>query len=133
MESRTYLKNLHVSPKKLRLFLAQIKKMKPSDTLDYLFYSQNKPARIFYQAIKSALANAKRTLKVNEDVLKFKVLTVEEGQKLKRFRAGGRGTAKPIKRRWAHIKIILEAEEAPKEKVKKIKSTKKKNGTKSSS
>jgi len=36
-------------------------------------------------------------------------LTVEEGQKLKRYLPGSRGNVKPIKRRMSHIKIILEA------------------------
>lgn len=110
MESTTYLKNLRISPKKLRFLMPDIKKLKPVVALDYLFYIQNKPAKIFYKAIKSALSNAKIALKVNEDLLKFKVLTIEEGQKLKRYRPGSRGTAKPFKRRMAHIKIILQSE-----------------------
>jgi large subunit ribosomal protein L22 len=110
MESVTYLKNLRIAPKKLRFFMPEIKKLKPVLALDYLFYIQNKPAKIFYKAIKSAVTNAKNTLKVNEDLLKFKVLTIEEGQKLKRYRPGSRGTAKPFKRRMSHIKIILQAQ-----------------------
>ncbi len=111
METRVYLKNLKISPKKLRLLLADIKKMKPVDALDYLLYSPKKAAKIFYKAIKSAITNAKNTLKAKDDLLKFKVLTVDEGQRLKRFHPGGRGTVKPITRRFSHIKIILEVEE----------------------
>ncbi|MCR4312671.1 MAG: uL22 family ribosomal protein, partial [Candidatus Roizmanbacteria bacterium] len=39
----------------------------------------------------------------------FKLLSVEQGQKLKRYKPGSRGNAKPINRRMSHIKIILEA------------------------
>ncbi len=123
MESTTYLKNLRISPKKLRFFLPAIKVMSPAQSAEYLFYVNKKPANIFYKAIKSALNNAKNALKVDPDLLQFKLLTVEEGQKLKRYKAGGRGTAKPIKRRLSHIKIILKAVEhkpEPETEVKKI-------------
>ncbi len=106
-ESRTYIKNLPISPKKLRFFLKEIKKHTPSEVLDYLYYVRQKPGKIFYQVIKSAINNAKATLKVPENLLKFKLLTVEEGIKLKRYRPGGRGTVKPILKRRSHIKIIL--------------------------
>ncbi len=109
MDSQTYIKNLRVSPKKLRFLLAEIKRLGPVDAIDYLLYTPKKPARIFLKVIKSALNNAKNKLKLEEKNFKFKLLTVEEGQKLKRSRPGGRGTAKPILRRFSHIKIILES------------------------
>jgi len=107
MESKTYLKNLRASPKKLRFLLPAIKKMKPLIALDYLYYAPNKMAKILYKAVKSAITNAKNTLKVNDDVLEWSLLTIEQGRALKRFKPGSRGNAKPIKKRFAHIKIIL--------------------------
>ncbi len=114
MESKTYNKNLKIAPKKLRFLLPEIKKLKPVDALDYLKYTPRKSAGIFYKVIKSALNNAKNVLKVEETTLKFKFISVGQGQKLKRFRHGGRGAVKPILRRFSHIKITLEAEK-PKE------------------
>jgi len=47
-------------------------------------------------------------------MLKFKLLTIEEGHVLKRYKPGSRGMANPIKRRLSHIKIILvEDKKAP--------------------
>lgn len=112
MQSITYSQNLKITPKKLRFLLAEIKKLKPVDALNYLMYTPRRSAEILYKVIKSALASGKNVLKIDEKMLRFKYLSVEEGQKLKRFRPGGRGTARPILRRFAHIKIILEAEEA---------------------
>ena len=117
MDSKTYIKDLRISPKKLRFLLADIKKLKPSEALIHLYYSPNHASKVFYSSLKSALTNAVNILKVEEQVLRFKHLSVEEGQKLKRFRAGGRGTAKPILKRFAHIKIILEAKEPKKEEI----------------
>lgn len=113
MESKTYLKNLRASPKKLRFFLPEIKKRNPANALDYLYYAPQKAAKVMYKALKSALSNAKNTLKVNEDLLEWKLFTVEEGYKLKRYKPGGRGTPKPFKIRFSHIKIILGAKELP--------------------
>ena len=122
METTTISKNLKISPKKMRFLLLEIKKLKPVDALDYLMYTSKKPAEIFYDVIKSAINNGKNVLKVDEKMLRFKHLSIEEGQKLKRFRAGGRGTTRPILIRFAHVKIILEAEEPKLEKIRNPKS-----------
>ena len=110
MEIRGYFKDLKIPPKKLRFFLEEIKKLSPNEALDYLYYSKKKPAQFFYKAIASVIASAKNTFKIDANLLKFKLLTVEEGRVLKRQKPGGRGAGKPIKRDFAHIKIILEAD-----------------------
>ena len=90
MEATAYFKNIHITPKKLRSLLPEIKKMTPNESLTRLFYSPKKSARVFYKAIKSAIDNAKHTLKVRDDLLQFKLFIVEQGNVLKRFRPGGR-------------------------------------------
>ena len=84
-----------------------IKRMSPREALDYLLYAGNEQAAVYHKVIKSAIANATNTLKLKDDMLKFKLLTIEEGHVLKRYKPGSRGMAKPIKRRLSHIKIIL--------------------------
>ncbi len=110
-EARAYIKNLPITPKKLRFLLPTIKKMSPKEALEKLPYINKKAARIFHKVIKSAVDNAKNLHGASEDMLKFKLLTVEEGLKLKRWRAGSRGRAMPFMRRRSHIKVILEVEE----------------------
>lgn len=107
MESLTYLKNIKLTPKKMRMMLDNIKKLQPQAALDFLMYTPNKEAKVYYKAIHSAINNAKQTLKVSADVLQFKIFTIEEGRALRRYVTGSRGTMKPIKRRYSHIKIIL--------------------------
>src|SRR3989344_6560688 len=107
MESLTYFKNLKASPKKLRMMLNRIKSMPPHLALDFLMYTSNEQARVFYKVIKSAISNATNTLKLKDDMLEFKLFAVEEGNVLKRHKPGSRGMAKPIKRRMSHIKIII--------------------------
>lgn len=119
MEATAYLKNIHISPKKLRMVIDDVRPMTPNDSLSYLLYSPKKGARILYKAVKSAMDNAKYALKVNDDLLQFKTLIVEQGNALKRFRAGGRGTAKPFKKRYSHLKIVLISRQVKKAVVKK--------------
>jgi large subunit ribosomal protein L22 len=111
MENTTYIKYIRTSPKKLRFLIDGIKKMKPTVALRTLFYSNKKSSKILYKTIKSAVNNAKRALKIDENLLEFKILTVEEGPAMKRSKAGGRGNVRIIKRRSSHVKIILHIKE----------------------
>lgn len=134
MESTTVIKNVRISPKKLRFLLPEIKKLSPKEALVYLLYTPKKGAKILYQAVKSAISNAKNYLKIDEDKLKFKVIAVDEGLKLKRYQPGGRGTVKPYKKRFSHIKITLIGNEEtitlPKTQGKENESNDKKTGIK---
>lgn len=111
MESLTYQKNLKSSPKKMRMIRDLIVRMNPEDALSFLMYTPTKTGKIYYKVIKSAISNATKSLKIPADMLKFKVLTVEEGRKLKRFKAGSKGMAKPITRKYSHVKVILTQKE----------------------
>lgn len=130
METKAYIKNLRISPKKLRFFLKEIKKLGPVKALDYLYYSPKKAAKILYKAIKSAVDNAKTIFGAKEDFLSFKLFTIEQGSVMKRYHPGGRGTIKPYKRRTAHVKIILNIEEKKKTEEKEILPEKVKKPTK---
>jgi large subunit ribosomal protein L22 len=114
MQSQTYIKNVKVTPKKLRMLADVAKKSGPAGAINYLYYTPKKSAQILYKALQSAVANAKHVLKVGDESLAFQSLIIEEGQKLKRFRAGGRGTAAPYARRYSHIKIVLTAKKGAK-------------------
>lgn len=107
MKVTSYSKYVRTSSKKLQLIAATVRKMPPQQVLDRLFLSRKKSAKILYKSIKSALDNAVNTFKLDQSMLQFKVLAIEEGPRLKRFRRGSRGTAKPYIRPTAHIKIVL--------------------------
>lgn len=115
MQTQIYIKNVSISPKKLRFILDDVKKHGPARALHMLKYGTNRPSKLLYTALQSALANAKNHLKIEEDLLQFRAIIIEQGQVLKRFRPGGRGTAKPYKRKYSHIKIVLGVKEEKKE------------------
>lgn len=107
MEASAYIKNVPMSPKKLRFLAVEVRALKPSEAIKVLNYTNKKGARILHDAIASAVANAKNTLRTSEDLLQFKALIIEEGMKMRRFRAGSKGMAKPYVRAFSHVKVIL--------------------------
>jgi large subunit ribosomal protein L22 len=114
MDSTTYIKNVKITPKKLRFLTPAVASMSPHTAMDYLQYTPMKGARVLQKAIKSAVTAAALSLKTEPQTLAFKHLIVEEGSTLKRHRAGSRGAAKPFSKKLAHIKIILTTKQQPK-------------------
>lgn len=106
MEAKSNIKYIRVSPKKIRFIVADLKKKTPQQALDLLLHAPSRTSKVLYKAIKSALDSA-RAAKLDENMLKFKVLAVDEGPFLKRSRAGGRGTPKMYRHRSSHIKVVL--------------------------
>ena len=129
-EVTTIIRGVKTSPRKLRVLLPSVRKVRPVLACDMLLYTTKRSAQILRKAILSAIVNSEQTMKVKRDLLEWKTLAVDMGYSIKRFRAGGRGTAKPFKRRQSHIKIVLSAEEIPQvknlEKSSEKKQTKKK-------
>lgn len=107
MRVQSYSKYVRVSPKKLRFIADAVKKMPPVRALDALAAAPGRSTKILYKTLKSAVDNAINILKLKADMLEFKALLIEEGVRLKRYRRGGRGTAKPYIRPTAHIKVVL--------------------------
>lgn len=121
-------KNLRSTPRKLRKVVDMVRGKDPKELLEVLPHVRKKAANGVYKALKTAIANAESRGATDDLILES--IQVNEGPKLKRWRAGARGTAKPYSRRWSHLRIVLETkEEIKKKKSKKIQT--KKGGVKS--
>ncbi|MGA2910365.1 MAG: uL22 family ribosomal protein [Candidatus Microgenomates bacterium] len=99
-------KYLLMSPRKIRLVVEVIKKMKPSEAVAKLPFVQKRAGAELAKVIKSAIASAKNQ-GVSETDLVFKEIQIGEGPRLKRGKAASRGMWHPFKRRMAHIRVIL--------------------------
>ena len=109
MEAMHIQKYLHTSPRKLRLMADMVRKLNPVKALDMLKFTQKAASEDMAKAIKTALGNAKQK-GLDSTQLTFKNLEVNESMKMKRFRAGTRGRAKPNRKKMAHINIVLSDE-----------------------
>jgi large subunit ribosomal protein L22 len=107
MEAKASVTDVHSTPKKLRTLLTDIKKMSPVKAMDLLLYSPKKSATILYKVIKSAVDNAKATLQIDANLLEFKLLKVDQGHSLRRYNPGSRGNAKPYRKQFAHISVVV--------------------------
>ncbi len=106
MEITTIQKYLHTSPRKLRLVSDMVRKMEPTKALAILGLTPKDAAKDLEKALKTVLANAKQQ-GLDTSKLIFKTVEINESMKMRRFRAGTKGRAKPYKKRMSHIKIVL--------------------------
>ncbi len=106
MDIKAEQKYLLISPKKVRVVVEMIKKLKPSLAVESLSLVGKAAAEPLRKVILSALANA-RVKGISEDTLTFKEIQIGEGPRLKRGQPVSRGQWHPIKKRMSHIRVTL--------------------------
>lgn len=107
MEVQALTKYVRVSPKKARDITREIQGRRAAEAQQLLKFIPRKAARLVAKTLHSAIANAENNNNLAGDNLIIRKAVIEEGPTLKRFRAGARGSAKPIAKRTSHIRIIL--------------------------
>lgn len=107
MESTHRAKNVNVSVRKVRMLLPAVKKVSPEMALIKLAFMPHSAAVAIRQAVQTALANASSALKVPKNMLEFRTIKADQGLVMKRFRAGSRGSPRPVLRRMTHITVVL--------------------------
>lgn len=113
MEIQTIQRNIHISPRKLRLVASLVRPLKPNAALQTLQFTRKDAAKDLAKAIKTVMANA-RMQNLDASTMSFKKLEINEGPTMKRFRAGTRGRVKHYTKRTSEIKIVLTDVEATK-------------------
>jgi len=78
-------KNIMISPRKLRLTANNMRKMSPVKALVGLKFTNTKAARIMVKALQNVIADAKNNFNLDENSLKFDLIKVDEGLKIKRM------------------------------------------------
>ena len=94
------------TPRKVALVAALVRGRTVADALVILSYTPKRAAVPVIKAIQSAAANAKQS-RIDDKTLLIETLTVTAGPRLKRFRAGARGMAKPYQKRTSHIFVAV--------------------------
>ena len=101
---KVYIKNVKISPKKLRFLVSNVKKQSPVQAVHTLMYTQKKGATFLRKAISSALSNAKNTMNIDS--------------------GGSKGMAKPFRHEYSHIKLVLTTGDNTDKSIKSVKSIK---------
>src|SRR5439155_22986872 len=107
MEYRAIYRFADMSSRKLRAFATLIRGKRADEALEALRFLPNKGARLLEQVVKSALGNAEDRGARDIDDLVVVESRVDGVRMMKRSMPRARGTAYPIKRRYAHIHVTL--------------------------
>lgn len=124
MEVKAKLRYLRIAPRKVRLIADLIRGKSTEEAQTILNFSIKRASLPLLKLLKSALANAKNNLGLEETNLYITKITVDEGPKLKRWRARSRGQAFEIQKKTSHITLILEQIKEKPKKTKKVKAKK---------
>lgn len=118
-QAKAKLNSLRIGPRKVRLLIDLIRNMKASEAVNQLKVSKKQAAKPVLKLLLSAIANAKENHNLLSDTLIVKTATVDDGPTLHRWMPRAMGRATPIRKRSAHISIVLEGELDDVKKIKK--------------
>ena len=111
MEARAIAKYIRMSPRKVRIVADMVRGKEVEDALNILHFCPKEAAEPIEKALRSAVSNMLNvegaSSKVSQENLFVKEIRVDEGYRLKRFRAASMGRASPIRKRSCHIKVVV--------------------------
>lgn len=108
MEVKAKLKNLQMTPKKVRLVASVVRGLPVLEAQQQLLFMSRWAARPIRKLLDSAIANAENNYKLDRSNLYVKRIAVDEGRTLKRWKPRAFGRASQIRKRMSHIIIILD-------------------------
>ena len=101
-------KYVRVSPQKARLVVDLIRGKKVNNAIATLTFTRKAVSKVINKVLKSAVANAENTKKIDVDTLYVKKAYVDQAPTMKRIHAKAMGRANVIRKRSSHITIILD-------------------------
>ena len=101
-------RNLHISPRKMRLLTSMVNGMYVDQAVTALQFAPQKGSEFLLKAIKSAAANAVNNFSLKAENLYVKSATCDMGASMKRYFPRARGSAFVIRRKLAHVNVVLE-------------------------
>lgn len=108
MPVKVHLRQLRISPRKVRLVVDVIRGMKVDEAMDQLEYIPKRSSSPVLKLLKSAVAAAENDFKMNKEDLYISKIIVDEGPILKRSMPHAMGRAFPIMKRTSCITIVLD-------------------------
>jgi len=114
------LRYLRITPRKVRQVSDLIRGKTVEEAQTILRYTVKKAAQPLLKLLKSAVASAKNNFQLEELNLYISKILVDEGPKLKRWRARARGRADEIQKKTSHVTIVLDEITKKPKKVKKV-------------
>ncbi len=129
MDVKASARYIHQSPRKIRLVIDTIRGKRVASALEQLQFVNKAAALPVLKLLRSAVANAEHNFQLKPEALYVKSIVADGGPVLHRFRARAFGRAAPIRKRSAHISVVL-SDVPTKKKVKEKKEKRNKSSTK---
>lgn len=107
VEAKAVSKYVRTSPRKIRAVLDIIRGKKVNAAFSILKFTRRRAAEVVSKLLKSALDNAVKDKKMNEERLFIKETYADVGSTMKRFMPRAMGRAASIHKRTSHVTIIL--------------------------
>lgn len=111
MEAKAIKRYIPTSPRKMRLLVDLVRNKSVEDGLNILHFSKKHPAKVIEKTILSAYSNLIRKLdtgRLDKKDVMIKVAYVDGGPVLKRMMPAPQGRAYRIRKRSAHLTLIVE-------------------------
>ena len=111
MEAKAYLRDLRITPRKVKIVLDHIRN-KPVGTAAAILQNTPKPAsEPVLKLLRSCIANAENNFRMNVDKLYVKTCFVDPARVMKRRMERAKGSADIYRKRSSHITMILAEKE----------------------
>lgn len=116
MEARAESKFVRQSPRKMRLVIDLIRGRSVGEAYGILQFTKKRAAEAIDKTLRSAVANARSKAEnagefVDVDDLYVKEAYVNEGSRLKRWRAAAMGRAAPVVHPTSHVVVVVDRKE----------------------
>lgn len=111
MEARAYLKELRVTPRKVKIVLDLIRNKPVGTAIAILENTPKAASQPVLKLLKSAMANADNNFGMDVSTLYVKECYAGAGRMLKRLRPRAKGSADRILKRTSNITIVVAEKE----------------------
>ena len=110
LKTRAVARGVDMTPRKVGEVASLVRGRTVADALVILQHTPRRAAQPVAKVIASAKANALNNDGIDEKTLALDTGMVSAGPRLKRYRAGAMGRAKPYQKKTSHITIVVSGE-----------------------
>lgn len=108
MQTLVRLQRIRIAPRKMRMVVDLVRGKNIAVAKNVLRFSKTRGAKILSKLLDSAVAAAKQLGQGDEASLTVLKIAVDEGPKLKRWRARAKGSAYPIQKKVSNILLVVD-------------------------
>ena len=108
-QARATARFVRTTPMKARRVLALVRGKKVDEALDILRFAPQAASEPVFKVLESAIANAENNQDLDRRTLVVAEAFADEGPTMKRFQPRAQGRAFRIRKRTAHITVIVES------------------------